>query len=66
MGVYIQIEGKIKFTDSSSEFWVRSTLSVTGGIAFILYLIYFTIPKQKKKANCFQALPQAVTKLYKV
>lgn len=63
---YRQIEGKIKFTDSSSEFWVRSTISVTGAIAFILYLVYFTYQNKKKKSNCFQALPQAVTELYKV
>lgn len=48
---YRQIEGKIKFTDSSSEFWVRSTLSVTGGIAFILYLIYFTNQNKKIKSK---------------
>lgn len=48
---YRQIEGKIKFTDSSSEFWVRSTLSVTGGIVFILYSIYFTNQNKKIKSK---------------
>lgn len=44
-------EGKITFMDSCSEFWFRSTISITAVIAFIPYLIY----SKKKKLKCLSS-----------